>query len=271
MNKSHSHHPPSIPAEEYTREYFETCCQGFDEYKTSHGDVLPLRLSIPLKLASIKPGMNVLDIGCGRGELVINCARLGAKAWGLDYAKEALLLAGEAFSDEKFKAYKNLMALQQSNANQLPFANESIDFVFMLDIVEHLSSEELKSTFNEVWRILHPDGKLIVHTMPNLWYYRFGYPVYRFIQRIRGQQLPIDPRSRWNYAHVHVNEQDPRKLQSAMDVCKFNARIWLYSTESYQYEHNSLVRWSMGFLSRIYPFRWIFCNDIFAIGTKRCA
>jgi ubiquinone/menaquinone biosynthesis C-methylase UbiE len=271
MNKLHSPHPKSISAEEYTREYFETCCEGYDEYKLSHGDVLPIRLSIPLKLANIQPGMNVVDIGCGRGELVMNCARLGAKTWGLDYAKEALFLAHDIITDEKFKAFKNLMAILWSNARELPFANESVDLVFMLDIAEHLTPDELYSAFNEVWRILGPNGRLIVHTMPNLWYYRFGYPLFRIIQRLKGIRLPTDPRARWGYANVHINEQDPRKLRKAMETCQYNAKIWLYPTQNYQYEHNSFIRFGMRFLSHVYPFRWIFCNDIFAIGTKRCA
>ncbi len=122
MNKSHSPHPPSIPSEEYTREYFESCCQGYDEFTASHGEQLPLRLSIPLYLTNITPGMRVVDIGCGRGELVINCARLGARTWGIDYARAALLLAREAIYDKKYVDFKNLMAIQQSNASQLPFA-----------------------------------------------------------------------------------------------------------------------------------------------------
>src|SRR4030042_480418 len=260
MNKAHSPHPPSIPSEEYTKEYFESCCQGYDEFKSSHGDQLPLRLSIPLNMTNITPGMRVVDIGCGRGELVINCARLGARTWGIDYARAALLLAREAIYDTKYFDFKHLMAIQQSNASRLPFANESIDLVFMLDIVEHLLPEELKSTLDEVWRILRPDGRLIVHTMPNLWYYRFGYPLFRIIQRVRGQLLPVDPRSRWQYAHVHVNEQDPQKLGQTMKISKFNARIWLYPTQSYEDAHNPIFRLGMRFLSHVYPFRWIFCN-----------
>jgi 2-polyprenyl-3-methyl-5-hydroxy-6-metoxy-1,4-benzoquinol methylase len=268
MSKPSTPDHPSVPAEAYTREYYESCCQGYEEYKSSHGEVIPLRLYIPLKLADIKVGMNVVDIGCGRGELVINCARLGAHTWGLDYANEALLLAHQAITDEKNVSFSELMAIQQSNSRRLPFANESIDLVFMLDIVEHLYPDELSTTLDEVWRVLRPKGRLIVHTMPNLWYYRFGYPLYRFIQRLRSQKLPVDPRLRWEYSHVHVNEQDPRKLGRVLDKSRFHARIWLYPAQSYHSEHNLIIRFGMGFLTRVYPFRWIFCNDIFAIGTK---
>jgi len=271
MSKSSTPDKPSVPAEAYTKEYYESCCQGYAEFESSKGELLPLRLSFPLKLANIKAGMKVIDIGCGRGEIVIHCARLGAKTWGMDYASEALNLAREIMNNENNLRYKKIMAIQKSKSTHLPFTNESVDLVFMLDVVEHLNPDELKTTLDEVWRILRPKGRLVIHTMPNLDYYRFGYPMYRFIQRFRHDRLPEDPRIRWDYSHVHVNEQTPRKLNLELKRSKFHAKVWLYPIQSYQYEPNRIVRIGMYFLAHLYPFRWIFCNDIFAIGTKRCA
>ena len=269
MDDQPSKQPASVPAEAYTREYYETCCQGHEEFKTSQGEVLPLRLALPLDLADIQAGMTVVDIGCGRGELVLHCARRGARSWGLDYARPALSLAQEALSSLGGPELKAPFALQQTNAMALPFASGSVDVVFMLDVVEHLYPHELKATLDEAWRILRPGGRLVVHTMPNLWYYYYGYPLYRLVQRLRGQALPADPRARWPYSHVHVNEQDPLKLRRALRQSHFLARVWLYSTQSYRYERSWLVRTGMMVLTRLYPFRWVFCNDIFAIGGKR--
>ncbi len=260
----------SVPAEEYTREYYEACCEGYEEYTLSKGESLPFRLSIPLKLGNVHAGMNVVDIGCGRGEIVIHCARLGAKTWGLDYADEALILARKIMTNDNNQPYNDFMAVQKSKSTQLPFANESVDLVFMLDIVEHLYPDELKLTFDEVWRILHPKGFLIIHTMPNLDYYQYGYPIYRFFQGLRKIKLPTNPRERWAYSSVHVNEQTPRKLRAELIGSRFYPKVWLYSTQTYRYEHNPVVRFGMNLLTHFYPFRLIFCNDIFSIGQKRC-
>ena len=92
--------------------------------------------------------------------------------------------------------------------------------------------------------------------------------VYRWLQRLRGQQLPEDPRDRWQYKEVHVNEQTPAALRNALRDASFQTRVWLQTTVDYDYEKNSLVRHGMEFLTRVYPFRWIFCNDIFGIGVK---
>ena len=41
----------------------------------------------------VKPGMNILDIGCGTGSLVIDAAKLGANAIGIDISKGMLAVA----------------------------------------------------------------------------------------------------------------------------------------------------------------------------------
>jgi ubiquinone/menaquinone biosynthesis C-methylase UbiE len=229
---------------------------------------LPLRLSIPLELAGVQAGMRVVDVGCGRGEILLHSARRGARSWGLDYAREAVLLTRELLLSGAGGQERELIAVGQANAAQLPFASGHADLVFMLDVVEHLYPPELKAALDEAWRILQPGGRLVVHTMPNLWYYRVGYPIYRGLQRLRGERLPADPRERWDFRHVHVNEQTPARLRKALQESRFKARVWLTSTQSYEYESNPLVRRGMVFLVNTLPFKWAFCNDIFAIGTK---
>ena len=261
--------PPSVPSSTYTREYFETNCEGHREFAATQGRELPLRLRVAFELAGIRPGQLVLDVGCGRGELTLHSGWQGAKVWGLDYATEGLSLAKRALSSVDDATIRPNIALQRADARRLPFGTETVDVVFMLDVVEHLYPEELSAALAEVRRVLRPEGKLIVHTMPNLWYYRFGYPAYRFFQVLRGHHLPADPRDRWALAHeVHVNEQTPPRLWQALEAHGFRSRVWLKSTQTYDYEANWVVRWGMRFLVNVYPFRWVFCNDIFAIGDK---
>jgi ubiquinone/menaquinone biosynthesis C-methylase UbiE len=269
QNETESSPHGSISSSEYTRDYYLSSCQGHEEFVTTKGRILPLRLSLPLKLADLSAGMQVVDIGCGRGEIILQCAKKGSYAWGFDYAYPALELANEAIHESNNQEYINSLGLQQANAVNLPFKNNSADVVFMLDVVEHLVPDELKKAFSEIWRVLKPGGKLIIHTMPNLWYYRFGYPVYRLVQRLRGEMLPTDPRMRWTYSHVHVNEQTPRSLKRTLLECGFQTRVWLQSTVSYEYENSLIVRRGMEFLTKVPPFQTIFCNDIFAVGLKK--
>src|SRR5258708_2200163 len=76
----------SLPPDLYTEEYFLNACEGFEEFSESHGERLSRRLSAAFAVAAVQPGMKVLDVGCGRGEILRHCARLGADAYGIDYA-----------------------------------------------------------------------------------------------------------------------------------------------------------------------------------------
>jgi ubiquinone/menaquinone biosynthesis C-methylase UbiE len=172
----------SVPPEIYNREYFLTECEGHEEFMITHGRVLIPRLRVALELAKVKARTKVLDIGCGRGEVTFHCAYLGAEAHGINYSAAALQIAN-SIRAELIDIPTKDVHLYQANACSLPFANRSFDIVFMLDIVEHLYPKELNQTLQEAHRVLKENGKLIVHTMPNIWYYRLGYPFYRFLQR----------------------------------------------------------------------------------------
>src|SRR5260370_37142830 len=85
----------SVPSTLYTEEYFLTACEGYNEFIASEGEHLSRRLNAAFALAAVAPGMKVLDVGCGRGEILRHCARLGADAYGVDYA----VVAGQMSQD----------------------------------------------------------------------------------------------------------------------------------------------------------------------------
>jgi len=246
---------------DYTQEYYLTECDGYEEFLATRGTDLPARLALPLEIADIHSNERVLDLGCGRGELAWRCAHRGAFAWGLDYAPAALTLARSLPAQPR-------LAFGRADLTALPIASETFNLAFLLDVVEHLTPDQLRAALQEAHRALKPGGRLIVHTMPNTWYYRWGYPLYRWVQSARGQNLPRDPRARWGYSHLHVNEQSPLRLRAALRACGFQTRVWLRSTQDYQQETNPLARAVMRLLTRLPGLRLIFCNDIFAVGIK---
>lgn len=258
----------SIPSDAYTREYYESHCDGYTEFRDSMGANLPTRLRVPFDLAEITCSMSILDVGCGRGEILVQAGRCGARAFGFDYAVPALQVAKGALARQSGTERINIHC---GNAQWLPYPDGSFDRVFMLDVVEHLYPAELHRALVEVRRTLRTSGQLIIHTMPNTWYYHLGYPLFRFAQRCRGKHLPPDPRDRWEYKHVHVNEQNLILLRRELESAGFEAKVWLAPIHEYAEEPNQHFRWMMRALATIYPFRFIFCNDLFAIATRPSA
>ena len=258
----------AVDASLYDSDYFLQECEGYEEFVASAGRVLSHRLETALAHVKAQPGMNVLDVGCGRGESLLWLLRQGARAWGLDYAPEALRLASEAVQRADLPVGHHY-ALLSANGRQLPFAAGSFDCVLMLDIVEHLQPWELEQALAEAWRVLKRGGQLIVHTAPNLWYYQYGYPFFRLFQRLRGIRLPRDPRQRFrSHQYVHVNEQSPRSLRRVLQQAGFQPQVWLEDLQQ-RWASSGRLTYALGWLvTHCYPFRWIFCGDVLAVAYK---
>src|SRR5260221_4430097 len=108
----------SLPPDLYTEEYFLNACEGFEEFTESHGERLSRRLSAAFAVAAVQAGMKVLDVGCGRGEILRHCARLGADAYGIDYAIVAVQKSQGIF--EGGSALPGRTRVPQADAQMIP-------------------------------------------------------------------------------------------------------------------------------------------------------
>ena len=258
------------PSTLYDKEYFLTACEGHDGFARGFkGEFASPRLAAALRVTNANPGERILDIGCGRGEATLCCARNGATVYGLDYSLDAMSIARRSLAAQATEWSRNIRFLR-GDAKELPFEAGWFDKLLMFDLVEHLYPWELKRALDEAWRVLADGGQLIVHTAPNRWYYRFGYPLYRAFERLRGRRLPRNPRNRFPCHHLHVNEQDILRLRRALDAAGFRSQVWL---ENIQPPLSDEASWALQTLLRVlldvYPFRWIFRNDIFAVADKQ--
>jgi ubiquinone/menaquinone biosynthesis C-methylase UbiE len=258
-----------VPSVLYDKEYFLHVCEGYREFISGEGEYLSRRLIEALSVAGVAPGMKVLDVGCGRGEILLHTARLGARAYGIDYATVAVQLSRQVVTQND--ATVEPIGVYQANAQTLPFYDNVFDRILMLDIVEHLYDAELEHAFAEVWRVLKPGGRVIVHTAPNVWYDRYAYPLVRAVRCLmgQGQQYPKNPRALIPAnLNVHVNEQSMLSLRQHLLRAGFhNLRVWVSSPPQYR-EENILFKAARWFLFGFPPFSWFFEREVFAVGDK---
>ena len=112
-----------------------------------------------VKLAKLKTGESVLDIGCGTGTLAIAAKRqVGptGRVYGIDASPEMIDRARK-------KAKKGQLDITFENVfvQELPFPDSTFDAVLSVTMLHHLSREARRQCLREVRRVLKPGGRLL--------------------------------------------------------------------------------------------------------------
>jgi len=265
----------SLPSTLYDQEYFLTACEGYDVFLESEGQHLSRRLKDAFTAAEVTAGMRLLDVGCGRGEIISHCMRLGIEAYGVDYAQVAAQMTREVIEHERHSSGESSRSagVYLADAKYLPFPDSYFDRVLLFDVVEHLYPWELNQAMIQIRRVLKTEGKLIIHTAPNRWYDAYAYPLVRTFRRMLGQgdNYPKDPRAIVPVNQdVHVNEQDIVSMRRTLKAAGYSGRVWLDSPPQERSE-NLIMRGLHWIAFRVPPIRWFFEREVFAVGTPQPA
>ena len=112
------------------------------------------------KLSS--PGDSVLEIGCGAGLMAVELARRGRRVTGLEVSEVILERARER------AAGVECIDLRRVDGIELPFPDASFDFVYSIEVLEHLHEADGAAHVKEVARVLRPGGRYWFLT-PSRW------------------------------------------------------------------------------------------------------
>src|SRR6266702_4517630 len=144
-----------LPPELYDRCYFlSNFCEGAEEFLADRG--LSALKAAQLEALDPKPGMRVLDAGCGRGEVLLACARRGAEVFGIDYSEGAVELSRETLAEVPGAE------VVSGSVEALPWPDASFDRIVFGDVIEHLHSAQAKRALLELHRVLRPGGLLVI-------------------------------------------------------------------------------------------------------------
>lgn len=107
-------------------------------------------------LPELRPGMRVLDVGCGPGSITLDLARAvspGGGVVGIDRT-------GEQFDDAVAAARREAIParFEVGSVYALPFPDASVEAVFSNALFEHLA--EPQRALGELRRVLAPGGRI---------------------------------------------------------------------------------------------------------------
>jgi len=108
-----------------------------------------------VRRARARPGLRVLDAGCGIGRISEALARRGAQVTALDFA-HARLRALEA-------RIPGGVDLVQGDVTRLPLAQRSFDLIVSTQVIEHVPEEGARRALLAAFhRLLRPDGRVLL-------------------------------------------------------------------------------------------------------------
>lgn len=262
----------SIPPEVYDREYFlSEICEGWDEFREDRG--VSFNKAKQVELLAPRSGLRILDAGCGRGEVLLACARRGAEVAGVDYSGAAIEITRETLSE--FPEAD----LRVGDVTALPWEDDAFDRVQFSDVIEHLDPPQTVPALSEFHRVLRPGGYLLVHTAPNRLFMDVGWPLVRPALRVLGHREVVEGVDAWfRLAEgYHVNEQSLHSLRRALREAGFSApRVWIdpdVMRSGNYHLISGLERGAMMGVARrlaaLRPVRLFLGNDVFSLAEKR--
>src|SRR5690349_22482367 len=98
-----------------------------------------------------KPGAQLLDVGCGAGQLALIAARAGAKVWGCDIATNWIEDARTRATAEGLQ-----IVFEEADAESLPYADGQFDVVTSLIGAMFAPRPDLIAA--ELTRVCRPGG-----------------------------------------------------------------------------------------------------------------
>jgi cyclopropane-fatty-acyl-phospholipid synthase len=158
---------------QYSCAYFRTGNETLEEAQTAK------KHHIAAKLKLDRPGLSVLDIGCGWGGMALTLARdYGARVTGITLSTEQL---NEARARAEAEGLSDRVKFELLDYRAV---RETYDRVVSVGMFEHVGVNHYRTFFNVLKRVLKPDGVALLHTIgrsdgpgtTNSWIAKYIFP-----------------------------------------------------------------------------------------------
>jgi len=134
---------------QYTCAYFYKPNMTLDEAQYAKMELIAKKLDL-------KPGMKVLDIGCGYGSMANHLAtKYGVNVTGVTLSEEQ-----KRYADEKF-SHPNVTILLKDYRH----VNDKFDRVYSVGMFEHVGRKNYHEYYDKCYELLKDDGIMLIHTI----------------------------------------------------------------------------------------------------------
>jgi cyclopropane-fatty-acyl-phospholipid synthase len=160
---------------QYSCAYFPTGRETLEEAQAAK------KRHIAAKLLLDRPGLRVLDIGCGWGGMALTLAReYGARVLGVTLSREQLARARHRAAEAGLDDAVQFELLDYRS----PSIAGPYDRIVSVGMFEHVGINHYRQFFNRVHELLAPDGVALIHAIgrsdgpsaTNAWIARYIFP-----------------------------------------------------------------------------------------------
>ena len=109
----------------------------------------------------LKPGMKLLDVGCGWGGMVMHAAKnYGVQAIGVTLSEQQALWGDRAIKDAGLENSAQIRFSDYRDINETDF-----DAISSIGLTEHIGRDNYPSYFSFLYEKLKPEGRMLNHTI----------------------------------------------------------------------------------------------------------
>ncbi|HEX5189386.1 MAG TPA: cyclopropane-fatty-acyl-phospholipid synthase family protein [Streptosporangiaceae bacterium] len=134
-------------------------CACYPEAAATLEQAQAYKFDLVARKIALKPGMRLLDVGCGWGGMVMHAAReYGVRALGVTLSEQQALWAQRAIKEAGLEELAEVRHLDYREVTETDF-----DAISSIGLTEHIGKAQLPGYFGFLYGKLKPGGRLLNH------------------------------------------------------------------------------------------------------------